>query len=216
MTPNRLLVGAITLAIVCSAPAHVFSAPSIAKSVVRTPVSITDNGNSWTLDNGIVKATINKRSGTMPSLVYRGMETMGGGGGVWEETPQLAPQLTQIVTIDPATNEGDRAEIAIKGVTGGTVMLSPNAPGGGTYCDIEIRYSLAHGDSGIYTYAIFSHPASYGAMGVGESRYVAFISQAFDWLSVDADRNLLACTPRLGHGRRGSCQRAADFEPGRL
>ncbi len=77
-------------------------------------------------------------------------------------------------------------------------MLTPSAPGGGTYCDIELRYTLAHGDSGIYTYAIFSHPASYGAMGVGESRFITFLSKAFDWISVDADRNLLACAHAIG------------------
>jgi rhamnogalacturonan endolyase len=172
------------------------AAPTVAKSSVNDPVTFVDNGNSWTLDNGIVKATITKRSGLMPSLVYHGVEMMAGGGGVWEETPQMAPQLTQTLSIDPATNGGERAEIAIKGVTGGTVMLTPGAPGGGTYCDIELRYALARGDSGIYTYAIFSHPAAYPAMGVGESRFITFLNRTFDWLSVDADRNMLECAPR--------------------
>ncbi len=74
-------------------------------------------------------------------------------------------------------------------------MLTPSAPGGGTYCDIEVRYALGRGESGIYAYAIFSHPAAYGAMGVGESRYITKLNQAFDWISVDADRNMLECTP---------------------
>ena len=75
-------------------------------------------------------------------------------------------------------------------------MLTPGAPGGGTHCDIEVRYALGRGESGIYAYAIFSHPASYGAMGVGESRYITKLNQAFDWISVDADRNMLECTPQ--------------------
>ena len=76
-------------------------------------------------------------------------------------------------------------------------MLTPSAPGGGTYCDIEVRYSLGRGESGIYAYAIFSHPAAYGAMGIGESRYVTKINpDVFDWLSVDADRNMLMCSNR--------------------
>ena len=74
------------------------AAPTVAKADVHDPVTVVDNGNSWTLDNGIVKATINKRSGLMPSLVYHGVEMMAGGGGVWEETPQLAPQLTQTLS----------------------------------------------------------------------------------------------------------------------
>jgi rhamnogalacturonan endolyase len=36
------------------------------------PVTVKDNGNTWTLDNGIVKATINKRTGEMQNLIYKG------------------------------------------------------------------------------------------------------------------------------------------------
>jgi len=131
----------------------------------------------------------------MVSLVYHGVETMGG-GGYWEETPQGAPKLTQRITIDPAGNSGERAEVSVKGETGGTVMLTPGAPGGGTMCDIEVRYALGRGDSGIYAYAIFSHPPTYSTMGVGESRYITKLNHTFDWISVDADRNMLECTPQ--------------------
>ncbi len=169
--------------------------PVVAKPEANAPVTVTDNGRAWTLDNGIVKATINKGNGNLTSLFFHGVETMGA-GGYWEQTPQGAPQLTQTVTIDPAKNGAARAEIAVKGVTGGTVMLTPGAPGGGTYCDIEVRYAMGRGESGIYAYAIFSHPAAYGAMGVGESRYITKLNKTFDWISVDSDRNLLECTPQ--------------------
>ena len=33
-------------------------------------------------------------------------------------------------------------------------------------------------------------------MGVGESRYITKLNQTFDWISVDADRNMLECTPQ--------------------
>jgi rhamnogalacturonan endolyase len=168
--------------------------PTVAKAAASANVTVTDNGNTWTLDNGIVKATVSKRSGNMPSLVLNGIETMSL-GGVWEETPELAPHKWTTVTIDPATNGGDRAEVSVKGITDGKVMLTPSAPGGGTYCDIEIRCSLGRGDSGVYTYAIFSHPGSYGAMQVGESRFITFLSRTFDWITVDADRNMLECAP---------------------
>jgi rhamnogalacturonan endolyase len=163
-------------------------------SVYAVDVTIVDNGRSWTLNNGIVSATINKNNGEMSALMYRGINTMGG-GGYWEETPQGAAQVTNTITIDPTKNRGERAEVSVKGITNGTVMLSPTAPGGGTYCDIEIRYALGRGDSGIYAYGIFSHPAAYGAMGVGESRYITKLNHDFDWISVDADRNMLECTP---------------------
>ena len=186
-----LVVLTVTMPVLCAAD----TAKIVTKPDGNTAVTVTDNGRSWTLDNGIVTATINKNNGAMSALLYHGINTMGG-GGYWEETPQGAPKLTNTITIDPKTNNGARAEVSVKGITNGTVMLTPSAPGGGTYCDIEVRYALGSGDSGIYAYAIFSHPADYGAMGVGESRYITKLNHAFDWISVDADRNMLECTPQ--------------------
>ena len=37
--------------------------PKVAKVTANQPVILTDNGDSWTLDNGIIKATIPKRDG---------------------------------------------------------------------------------------------------------------------------------------------------------
>ncbi len=153
--------------------------PTVAKPATNAPVTITDNGASWVLDNGIVKATINKRNGNMVSLVYKGINTMGG-GGYWEQTP--SGQVTQTVTIDPAKNGGERAEVDVKGVTG--------------RMDIEVRYALQRGASGIYAYAVFSHGADYPAAGEGESRYITKLNHDFNWISVDADRNMLECTPQ--------------------
>jgi len=159
-------------------------------------VTIVDNGRTWTLDNGIVKATITKDSGSMPSLIYHGVQIMAASGGTWEHTPQGAPKVTNSITIDPATNGGLRAEVSIKGISNGTFMMTRGAPGGGTLCDIELRYSLGRGDNGIYVYSILSHPASYPAAGVGaEDRYITRLNQAFDWITVDKDRNMLEAAP---------------------
>ncbi len=157
-------------------------APAIAKTEAAKPVTVVENDTSWTLDNGILKATIEKDTGNMSALVYRGTNTMGG-GGYWEQTPRGSKKLTNTVTIDPTKNSGARAEVSVKGVTGGGRL------------DMEVRYALGRGESGIYAYAIFSHPASYGTMGAGESRYITKLNHDFNWISVDADRNLLACTP---------------------
>jgi rhamnogalacturonan endolyase len=161
--------------------AATFAAPIL--RAADAPVTVTDNGRTWTLANGIVTATVTKNTGSLASLVFQGIDTMHG-GGTWEQTPRNSAQLTNTITIDPAKNGGERAEVAVKGVTGGDSM------------DIEIRYALGRGDSGIYTYAIFSHPADYDAMGEGESRFITRLNQRFDWLTVDADRNLLECTPQ--------------------
>ncbi|HVS52056.1 MAG TPA: polysaccharide lyase family protein [Opitutaceae bacterium] len=187
----------VAVAFTLAAPLQA-AAPVLARPATRAPVTVKDDGKIFTLDNGIVTARINKRSGDLEALIYRGIDTMGhdqGRAGYWEQDPSNAPDLKQSITIDPANNGGERAEISIAGKTGGKVMLTPNAPGGGTMCDLEIRYALGRGESGIYAYAIFSHPAEYGAMGVGESRYITKLNQVFDWISVDADRNMLECAP---------------------
>lgn len=188
------------LAALCAAIVMMTALPMRAQSAAAAPanddapVTVTDNGASWTLDNGIVKATVNKNNGFLTSLVYRGFDT--GSRGVWEHTPQGAPSVTNSITIDPRDNGGERAEISIKGVGGGTFMFTRGAPGGGTTCDIELRYSLGRGDHGIYTYTTFSHPASYPAAGTGaEDRFIDSLSQKFDWITVDKDRNMLEAAP---------------------
>jgi rhamnogalacturonan endolyase len=186
--PSWLVAFALTTLAVSASPLRA------AQATANTAVTVVDNGQSWTLDNGIVKATINKNNGSLASLVYRGFDT--GSHGIWEHTPQGAPEVTNTITIDPAANNGDRAEISIKGIGGGKFMFTAGAPGGGTLCDVELRYSLGRGDSGIYTYTTFSHPASYPAAGTGaEDRFIDSLDRSFDWISVDKDRNMLEAAP---------------------
>ncbi len=193
---GRICVGAVLAATVFGLAGAVARGQGYGEGVPAAGVTVTDNGRSWTLDNGIVKATVNKDTGSMPSLLYHGFQTLAASGGTWEHNPQGAPQLTNSVTIDPVTNGGARAEVSIKGISGGTYMMTRGAPGGGTLCDIEIRYSLGRGDSGIYVYSILGHPASYPAAGVGaEDRYITRLNQEFDWITVDKDRNLLEAAP---------------------
>ena len=153
-------------------------APTVARPTVNDPVTIEDRPDSWTLDNGIIKATVLKRSGKITSLVYQGQETLTRNSGSWE---QLAGgEVTPSVTIDPTKNGGERAEVAVKGVTG--------------RIDIELRYTLERGVSGYYTYAVYSHGARSPAAGEGESRFIQQLNPNFDWLSVDADRNMPMCS----------------------
>jgi hypothetical protein len=82
--PRGLFVStALALAVLLSFGAAALQAadalPKVAKPNVNIPVTVTDNGGAWTLDNGIVKATINKNNSNMPSLIYHGINTMGPG-----------------------------------------------------------------------------------------------------------------------------------------
>ena len=106
--------------------------PKVAKVTVNDPVTLTDNGDTWTLDNGIIKATIVKKNGSLLQVIYHGIETLhpsisrgadnlhspptpaGSPIPSWEQMP--SGTVTPSVTIDPATNGGARAEVAVKGV----------------------------------------------------------------------------------------------------
>ena len=181
--------------------------PTIANPAVTSPVAVTSDAKTFTLSNGIVTARILRHYGELDALIYRGDDLLGhdqGRVGVWEQDPSAAAKvggLTETVTIDPTANGGERAEISIKGITKGdpTAGLTPGSPGGaqgGTInLDLEIRYAMGRGESGVHVYAIFSHPSAYGPLNVPESRYITRLSQRFDWISVDADRNMLQCAP---------------------
>ena len=178
----RILIASIFISVALAAPVLCAAdgLPAVAKPEVNAPVTLTDNGGSWILNNGIVRATIDKRGGRMTSLVFHGVNTMAG-GGYWETLP--ANPTTGSITIDPTKNGGARAEVSVKG-----------APGRGI--DIELRYSLGRGESGIYAYAIYNHPAANNAAGYGENRFITKLNHDFNWISVDSDRNMLECTPQ--------------------
>jgi rhamnogalacturonan endolyase len=151
--------------------------PKVAKVSVNAPVTLTDNGTSWTLDNGVVKATLGKADGNLSSIVYHGVEVLDKGRyNYWEQKP--AGAITAKVTIDPASNGGERAEVSVKGVNG--------------RMDIESRFAMERGTSGFYVYNEYTHHASYPRAGEGESRFILQdLNPDFDWLSVDKDRNRL-------------------------
>ncbi len=163
-----------------------------------TPVKIVGDETSFTLSNSQVTATISKKTGDLTSLMFHNLELMGHASGhpagYWEQNTGNASQIIPSITIDPASNGGERGEVSIRGISGGK-PLGGGGPGGGMLCDLELRYALARDDSGVYAYAIFSHPAAYPRTQVGESRFGVKLNGAvFDWLSIDAQRNKLMPT----------------------
>ena len=117
-------------------------------------VTISQDENSFTLANGIVTAQVAKRSGNLTSLKFNGLEMLDAGrqSAYWSHNAARGQQITGI-TIDPNSNGGARGEVSIKGISGGNQMGS--GPGGSVIADIEIRFALGRGDSGVYTYSIF-------------------------------------------------------------
>src|SRR5580704_4012049 len=134
-----------------------------APTTAPAAVTLEEDDTSYTIANGIVTARIAKRSGDLTSLQYNGTETLtdqsGHIGAYWSHDASGGAKLIDQVTIDPKTTDGDRVEVSVKGVSGGKKMGRPAGagPDGDFPADIEIRWSLGRGDSGIYTYCTFTH-----------------------------------------------------------
>jgi rhamnogalacturonan endolyase len=164
---------------------------SPAPAATNPAVTVAEDGNSFVLDNGIVAARIARRSGDLISLKYKDLEMLDPGTrqpGYWSHNAARGQPVDRI-TIDPQTNGGERGEVSIKGISGGQPL--GGGPGGSVVADIEIRYALGRGDSGVYTYAIFTHPTNYPATSIGEARFCLKLNDGlFDWMTVDANRNM--------------------------
>jgi rhamnogalacturonan endolyase len=181
-----------------SAQPTAHSVPKVEKVTVNPPVILTDNGTSWTLDNGIVKVTLAKHDGNLSSIVYHGIEILSHGNySYWEQKP--SGTITSSVTIDPANNGGERAEVAVKGIYNPSSIGSGRGGGRGAM-NLETRFTLERGTSGFYTYTEYTHHASYPAAGEGESRFILQdMNSTFDWRSVDKDRNQLESNAPENH-----------------
>ena len=165
-------------------------------------VTVSQNDDSFTLANGIVTAQVAKQSGNLTSLKFHGLEMLDAGNrqpAYWSHNAARGQQEAAI-TIDPQTNGGERGEVSIKGISGGNQMGS--GPGGSVIADIEIRFALGRGDSGVYTYSIFSHPTNYPATSIGEARFCMKLNDdLFDWMTVDSNRNMkMISTYDWNHG----------------
>jgi rhamnogalacturonan endolyase len=180
--------GLAILAAVFLLPALLAAAPA---------VTVSEDDNFYTLANGLLTAKVSKISGDLTSLVYSGREMLDTdpgkeSGGYWEQNTTRGVHVNR-VTINPGDNGGRRGEVSVKGIYSGTPL--GNGPGGSTSMDVEIRYTLNQGSSGLYTYAIFEHRTNYPATSIGESRFCLKLNDGvFDWMTVDANRNFAMIT----------------------
>jgi rhamnogalacturonan endolyase len=183
-------------------------------------VTLQEDDSAYILANGIVAARIDKHSGDLLSLKYKGDEML---------ATITGPDGLPDVTIDkPGTNKrggyatnrfidhqygfwshdtdgpnGSTAKVTIdprsNGGSRGEVDIKGLSegkpmgagPGGNFISDIEIRYALGAGDAGIYTYSVMEHQPDYPASVLGEARFCVKLNDAFDWMTVGPKYNKL-------------------------
>lgn len=168
----RRLAVFLGLAAFLAAPVVIYAAPAAA------PVTLADTGPEVTLSNGILTATITKSKAGISSLRFRDLDMLKSGyysmdGGKNFRTPSGCRYTVKI-------NTPDLVDIGMR-------RIWKNEP---QAFDIDVHHVLRRGDSGLYTYALLDHPASYPATGVGEWRMVWKLSNdLLERIYVDELRN---------------------------
>jgi rhamnogalacturonan endolyase len=150
-------------------------------------VTVTDNGATVVLNNGIVAITITKASGTITSLTYGGQNLFAGGSSGGQYYWELeSGDGVYTLAADPKLDSGNCAEVQ---------LFMKGSPTGNPALDVTIDYALLRGSTGFYAAGILSHPSSYAAVTGGEWRAACYVGSIFNWLSVDSKRNKLMPAP---------------------
>lgn len=154
-----------------------------------TPVSIVVTQGHFILDNGLLRARIEQRSGVLVSLRFEGRELLaqqsagGALGGYWSWVGLLTPGPRRVgqVRIDPATNGGALAEVATE------FLQDPEREPASV--EMSLRYTMLRGEPCLYVSAVWRHRAGDPPLAVGEARYALKLNpDLFDFLSVDKTR----------------------------
>lgn len=166
-------------------------------------VTLTDSGSTVTLSNGIVSILCTKSGGTINQINYTynnsgttqtaNLLSGGNNGGqlYWENSNNQGLTFTYSLVVNPATNGGNYAEIAL------TTLSESNSV-------LEVHYSLLRGSSGFYVTPIWYHRSVDAAWGMGECRDNIYAGSTFNWMSVDAARNKLMPSGASSIGVRGA------------
>jgi len=167
-----------------------FCVAIIVQAQNNSKVTVTDNGSSVFMDNGIVAITISKNSGDIRTFMYNGGNILTGGhdGGKfywsWNMPRYQNPSnCTYTLTADPATNNYEYAEIKLHAAWSGNTTDAA--------MDVDVYYALKKNVSGVYAAAMLSHPAAYPLNPGGEWRMSSYPGSTFDWMTVDGTRNFM-------------------------
>ncbi|MEO7101579.1 MAG: polysaccharide lyase family protein [Luteolibacter sp.] len=153
-------------------------------------VTCSENEGAFTMTNGKLSAKIDKHSARVTSVVLDGQELLGGGAGYWSMAASsgrthvegFGRSDSQTISIDPKSNNGDRAEVVCKFHGNGADGTYPG--------DSEVRYSMGRDSTTLYACAIMRHGENDAPFRLGEGRFLFKLDPAiFDRLSIDRNRD---------------------------
>lgn len=163
----------------------------------KAAVTLMQDAETATLSNGLVTAKIKKSNGNMLSLTYEGMDMLSRGGGYWNiygytkgqaNTQEKGIPTVFTITADPSKNGGSMGEIALRFPYTGQDKTVP--------MDIEIRYTLHRGDTGIYGWTIADHDPTYPPFNIEVSTVCFKLNpDIFDFLSINKQKQKQMVSP---------------------
>ncbi|WP_165958147.1 polysaccharide lyase family protein [Segetibacter sp. 3557_3] len=136
---------------------------------------LREYGDSVVLNNGIIRARIEKRSGDILSLKYNGVEQLNQIGasrtGAYHDfQTSYGFETMNNCVFTVKTDAPDIVDVSLKR------SYNPQT-GQVTPADADIHYVLNRGDTGLYSYSILEHKPAYPAFDLGSWRMVEWIAQ---------------------------------------
>jgi len=163
----------------------------------ETPVVLTEDARTATLANGVVSVTISKANANILSLRFAGAELISHGGGYWNvyghipgqpSTQQKGARSDFQITQNPSKNGGALGEISLRFPYSGQDKTVP--------LDIEVRYTLHRGDSGVYGWTLVDHAPRYPAFNIEVNTVCLKLNpDVFDFLSIDSQKQRQMASP---------------------
>jgi autotransporter-associated beta strand protein len=202
--PKALVRSAMVCLLLTGGAAKVrANVPGAIVSGTSPAVTLTSNGSTATLSNGIVSIVCNESDAYLTSISYTynngsGTTTTqmlnGGtdGGQFYIGTDEYGgfagSATTYSVVVNPAT--GDTNHPA--GTYGEIDLVSTSSTNG----TVDIHFSMLQGSPGFYVTASWMHRSTDGPQVLGETRTNIYAGSIFNWMSVDSGRNkVMAVNP---------------------
>jgi rhamnogalacturonan endolyase len=155
---------------------------------------VQDEGN-FRMSNGALTATIEKGSGRVTGVTLGGVDLLGKGTGYWSMAASsgrsrvggFGVSKQQFISIDPGTNNAERAEVVCQFHGAGSDQAYPGKS--------EVRYSIGRQSTTLYVTALLEHGGEDAPFRIGEGRFVMKLDGGiFDQLTIDRDRNWIMPT----------------------
>jgi rhamnogalacturonan endolyase len=203
------------LVVAMSFTAHAASAAA-ASAEPAAPVTLTRTAAGFTLANGILSVQIDAQSAAILSIEYKDIAMLGVGdreNGYWSMPGtqlHFGPHPAVTILDDPSANNGERATISCRFTYDGGPQSVP--------ANVDIHYSLGRGSSAVYLEAVWDHQPDFPQLTFPVGRFAVKLNDnVFDWMSVDARRNMEMITAYdWNHGTQMNLKEARRMNTGIL